>query len=239
MSAQEAGEKILLSCPFCEFGDYDSEFLSQHVAYCHPEDPENASQPTHLHQDWAAAEGSLQVAQTGDLPSTLDNADDLYIACPYGCGEEVSKAELQLHLDLHVAESAALDESGDLHLQSVDGGDHEVARVKALDDIVDGSENDHHDWDQDESLAHGNDIVLKGKSTDNRRRHKKNASKSDSHEYKGIRRLGVSVPLFKRHMPACCFERCTNPYCRGKNSARTLTKSRCLHGYRNFFYPVI
>lgn len=193
MNNQATAKEILLSCPFCEFEDYDSEFLSQHVAYCHPEDPA-ASLPTDTHQDWAVAGEDLQAAQTDSL-AALDDTDDLYIPCPHGCGEEVAKTELQLHLDLHVAESVALDETGDLHLQSVDDGAQNAARMKVVDDTNNEFDDDNDDSDlhQDDMIAHGKDIVLKGKSTDNRRRHKKDVSKSSQHGHKGIRRLGVGL----------------------------------------------
>ncbi|KAF3406622.1 Zinc finger with UFM1-specific peptidase domain protein [Talaromyces pinophilus] len=189
MNNQETPKEVLLSCPFCEFEDYDSEFLSQHVAYCHPEDPA-ASLPTHTHQDWAVAGEDLQAAQTDSL-AALDNTDDLYIPCPHGCGEEVAKTELQLHLDLHVAESVALDETGDLHLQVDDGGQR-AARMKVVEDTHHDFDDDNDDSDlhQDDMVAHGKDIVLKGKSTDNRQRHKKDVSKPSQHGHKGIRRLG-------------------------------------------------
>ena len=165
MNNQETPTEVLLSCPFCEFEDYGSEFLSQHVAYCHPEDPA-ASLPTHTHQDWAVAGEDLQAAQTDSL-AALDNTDDLYIPCPHGCGEEVAKTELQLHLDLHVAESVALDETGDLHLQVDDGGQR-AARMKVVEDTHHDFDDDNDDSDlhHDDMVAHGKDIVLKGKSTD-------------------------------------------------------------------------
>lgn len=203
MNNQETANGVLLSCPFCEFEDYDSEFLSQHVAYCHPEDPA-ASLPTHTHHDWAAAGEDLQEAPAGDPLAALDNIHDLYIPCPHGCGEEIAKAELQLHLDLHVAESVGLDETGDLHLRSMNDAGHSGARMKVVDDNNNdfGDDNDDSDLHQDDMVAHGKDIVLKGKSTDNRRRHKKDVSKSIQHGHKGIRRLGVSLTLFMSRMSA-------------------------------------
>jgi hypothetical protein len=202
MDNQEAAKGVLLSCPFCEFEDYDSEFLSQHVAYCHPEDPGVASLPTHTHQDRAAKGEDLQAAQTGDSLAVLDNTDDLYIPCPHGCGEEVAKPELQLHLDLHVAESVALDETGDLQLQSVDDGGHGAVRLAVVDETHIDLDDDNGDLDlyEDDMVAHGKDIILKGKNTDNRRRQKKDVSKSSQHGHKGIRRLGVSLSL-----PSCAW----------------------------------
>jgi sarcosine oxidase delta subunit len=195
MNNQETAKDVLLSCPFCEFEDYDSEFLSQHVAYCHPEDPDAASMPARTHQDWETTDEYLPAAQIGDPLNALDTTDDLYIPCPHGCGEEVAKTELQLHLDLHVAESVALDETGDLHLQSVDDYSRNAARLKVVDDTNDDYDDDNDDSDlhQDDMVAHGKDIILKGKSTDNRRSQKKDVSKSGQHGYKGIRRLGVSL----------------------------------------------
>lgn len=194
MGIQEKKEIFILSCPFCEFEDSDSEFLGQHVAYCHPEDPSAASRPTHTHQDWVAGEEELHAAQADEPLAVLDNSEGLYIPCPHGCGEEVAKTELQLHVDLHVAESVALDEIGDLHLRSVDDGGYAAARMKVVDHTNDEcDDNDDSDLHQDDSVAHERDIVLKGKNTDNRRRRKKDVTKSSQDVQNGIKRLGVRL----------------------------------------------
>ncbi|KAE8552853.1 hypothetical protein EYB25_004232 [Talaromyces marneffei] len=192
MSNQATEDRVLLSCPFCEFEDYDSEFLNQHVAYCHPEDPNTLSQSSHTRRNWTTPQEDLQATQTSEPLVVVDNTDDLYIPCPHGCGEDVAKTELQLHLDLHVAESVALDETGDLHLQSVDYESQNAARLKVVDDTHDDFDDDNDDSDlhQADVVGHGKDIVLKGKSTDNRRRQKKDVSKSSQHGHKGVRRLG-------------------------------------------------
>lgn len=93
-------EAHAIKCPFCEFDDYDSSILVQHIDLCHPEDQAAAQ--------WAATQHD-----TASHQQELGNIiPDGYVPCPFGCGETVAGAELPLHLDLHLAESLALDDSG-------------------------------------------------------------------------------------------------------------------------------
>lgn len=86
-----------LQCPFCDFDDYDSDILLQHLHLCHPEDPSTAA---------------CDVTQDDANPAS-HQATNEFVPCPHGCGEAVSRADLPLHLDLHLAESLALHDSGD------------------------------------------------------------------------------------------------------------------------------
>lgn len=192
----------ILSCPFCEFEDNDADFLNQHVAFCHPEDPV----PQAPHPDWAYEEHLLQ-EETEESTSDLDNSTSaLYVTCPHGCGETVVKTELQLHLDLHVAESVALDESGGLHVKSVEGEDHQGTTAPSGpsatydDEDVDDVDKTHEYTNT--QAGHSKDIVLQGKSTrgTTRRRHKKESNKS---VINGVRRLGVCFSLQSQLSSAC------------------------------------
>jgi zinc finger-containing ubiquitin peptidase 1 len=183
-----------LSCPFCEFEDHDPDFLSQHVAFCHPEDPEDPVH--HAPQDRTTGEEDLQHEEESTA-AALDNTG-LYVSCPHGCGESVARTELQLHLDLHVAESVALDEFGDL-----EGGSLDYTRAIAQpSDLNDTHDEDEHLHYEEGPAAHSPDIVLEGKTTGTRRRkHRKEGTKSSN---KGITKLGVclscrpSITLFEK-----------------------------------------
>ncbi|OAX79881.1 hypothetical protein ACJ72_05797 [Emergomyces africanus] len=109
---------VPLPCPFCDFSDSDPIFLTQHVELCHPENGESPFiateelSPTTL-QDHNADH------KLGDFPvpsidSSANDNDPLYgyADCPHDCGEIISTAELSNHLDLHMAEGMAFEESG-------------------------------------------------------------------------------------------------------------------------------
>jgi hypothetical protein len=96
-------EARVVKCPFCEFDDYDSNILIQHIDLCHPEDRSTAAWPMTQHD----------TASQQDLDTNVIAGE--YVHCPHGCGEVVARAELPLHLDLHLAESLAIDDSGDYH----------------------------------------------------------------------------------------------------------------------------
>ncbi|KAJ5928001.1 hypothetical protein N7466_006957 [Penicillium verhagenii] len=92
-----------LSCPFCPFSDSDLNFVAEHIEYCHPENGTQDSVPHHLL-------GSSSLPDSP--PSENEESTAKYVDCPHGCGEIVTTAELSTHLDLHVAETIALDETG-------------------------------------------------------------------------------------------------------------------------------
>lgn len=111
-----------ISCPFCPFADSDGQFVSQHIEYCHPEgadfslpDPESAPQ----------------------RPSSADDTEK-YVDCPHGCGEIVAAAELDIHLDLHVAEEVALDDSGAVPVRSPAVLEEDFDDLDMLDSYKDG-----------------------------------------------------------------------------------------------------
>lgn len=96
------------TCPFCPFSDADSQFVAQHIEFCHPElgvlpEDEN-SRPV----DQPNGSSQANQSQTSDE----DDSTEKYVDCPHGCGEIIADSELPTHLDLHVAEEIALEDSG-------------------------------------------------------------------------------------------------------------------------------
>ena len=108
-----------LQCPFCLFADSDAYIISEHVEFCHPEggvspfmvreggspDPVNRHKTSRNEktQRWRQKRQKLQ----------NDIAEEEYVECPKGCGEQVMREELGVHLDLHVAEGLAFEEYGE------------------------------------------------------------------------------------------------------------------------------
>lgn len=91
------------TCPFCPFSDEDASFVTEHINFCHPE-----RGATPAPRDSRPLENTHPIAS----PFPVDVAPtDQDVDCPHGCGETVTTAELSTHLDLHVAEDIALDES--------------------------------------------------------------------------------------------------------------------------------
>lgn len=88
------------SCPFCPFSDLDPSFVAEHIEYCHPENGTQESVPPY------------RTRSSPSPPSDSEGSTGKYVDCPHGCGEIVTSAELSNHLDFHVAEGVALDESG-------------------------------------------------------------------------------------------------------------------------------
>lgn len=177
MSHHGTGDYVL-SCPFCEFEDHDPDFLSQHVAFCHPEDRDPLHHAPH---DQTTGE------EDGSTAANLDDTS-LYVSCPHGCGESVARAELQLHLDLHVAESVALDESDKFKGESLTYG-QPTAQPDSFIDTHYESPDLHSEEEDTADQGHSRDIVLEGKTAGSkRRRHKKEGIKP------GQRKLGVGVP---------------------------------------------
>lgn len=90
------------TCPFCPFSDSDTDFVAQHIEFCHPD-----TGPAWLHPDEPPA-----TTDQGPLPFSVDeDLTDKYVDCPHGCGETVPSTELSTHLDLHLAEGLALEDS--------------------------------------------------------------------------------------------------------------------------------
>ncbi|GKZ30230.1 hypothetical protein AbraIFM66950_008412 [Aspergillus brasiliensis] len=83
------------TCPFCPFSDPGISRVVEHVNVYHPEvdtQAEHSRRPAN-----APSTG------TGEF---LGN----YAECPHGCGEIVLSTELPAHLDLHFAETVALED---------------------------------------------------------------------------------------------------------------------------------
>ncbi|KAJ5584083.1 uncharacterized protein N7459_003883 [Penicillium hispanicum] len=93
------------SCPFCPFSDSDASFVAEHIEFCHPD---NGTRSAVFPSTHAAGTAGLTPSP---LPPNEDRPNQ-YIDCPHGCGETVTATELTTHLDLHVAEGIALEESG-------------------------------------------------------------------------------------------------------------------------------
>ncbi|CAI7671695.1 unnamed protein product [Penicillium pancosmium] len=98
-------DHITPSCPFCPFSDQDATFVEQHIEYCHPE---GGAPPSHTYDSPA-----FETTSPSPSPFQVDEeSTGKYVDCPHGCGETITTAELVTHLDLHIAEGIALDDSG-------------------------------------------------------------------------------------------------------------------------------
>ncbi|KAL2013458.1 hypothetical protein VTN00DRAFT_983 [Thermoascus crustaceus] len=99
------------SCPFCDFSDLDSYFLTQHVEPCHPE---NGYSPFSAEQDSDTSHLDKEAAYDIKPPCSSSQQGQLddYVNCPHGRGEQVASVELSNHLDFHIAEGMAHEEAG-------------------------------------------------------------------------------------------------------------------------------
>lgn len=171
-----------LSCPFCEFSDHDNYFLSQHVEVCHPEEETSPSD----RQDGGKAAIRTYEESFRRVQSRLTNEHsdrDSYIDCPHGCGETVTTAELQTHLDLHIAETLALEDSG--------GFDDRTHRTNCENSGSCGSSEIEQGLSDAQHLAfsHDHDPVLKVKSSETGRR--RVIHETATHTEGSVTRLGV------------------------------------------------
>jgi hypothetical protein len=165
-------EAHVVKCPFCEFDDHDSNILVQHIDLCHPEDRAAA--------DWAATQHDTHAHQQ-ELDTIIP---DEYVPCPHGCGEIVANAELPLHLDLHLAESLALDDSGNYHTGNPHGYTEDPVYNKSI-----GLHNDPSDLPSSEE-GQVDAVSSKGKHIMKfirKRKHTKSTESSD----RETKRLGV------------------------------------------------
>lgn len=103
------------TCPFCSFsvpsnGDEDMYLLMHHLELSHPE---NGTSPFIAFEDKAAPSQS-QSSKAENVARSRTPSDpseeEVYVDCPLQCGEAVTLAELSSHMELHGAESAALDD---------------------------------------------------------------------------------------------------------------------------------
>ncbi|WEW56289.1 hypothetical protein PRK78_001732 [Emydomyces testavorans] len=128
----EVHEASIPSCPFCEFTDSDTYFLTQHVELCHPEngyspfiavgDDQSDDQTSRIKETHYP---SLKDITPSKSPSSTELSIDTtsYTECPLGCGEAIIVTELSSHLDLHAAEGLALDEVAQSSKKRVDLND--------------------------------------------------------------------------------------------------------------------
>jgi len=106
MSKQQATQSSKeLACPICSFTDTDEYAFGLHVEHVHFGGAEIINEP------------GLPTGVDDDLPLLDDRVDPIhkaqneYIICTFeGCGEEVMSANLQEHLDFHIAERLSLEE---------------------------------------------------------------------------------------------------------------------------------
>ena len=78
----------------------DESWSTSHV----PQDRKRSASPAAA-EEW----DTTSETENGD---ELPDADDIYIDCPTGCGEQILFSELSVHLDFHFAESTVLEETG-------------------------------------------------------------------------------------------------------------------------------
>ncbi|KAK5011858.1 hypothetical protein LTR39_004433, partial [Cryomyces antarcticus] len=87
-----------LHCPFCPFSDTDSYFLALHVEELHTEG-----------SPFAVTDSPPAASASSAAPS--QDADDVYVECPEEeCGEQLLIADLNEHLDLHLASQVTIEE---------------------------------------------------------------------------------------------------------------------------------
>ncbi|PWY64994.1 DUF1671 domain protein [Aspergillus heteromorphus CBS 117.55] len=94
------------ACPFCSFSNPDSSVVAEHVETCHPEDNMQVlygAQPANMLDISPKLQQSRPSHDKEECPGG-------YTGCPHGCGEIVTDAEISSHLDLHFAESVALED---------------------------------------------------------------------------------------------------------------------------------
>lgn len=109
MAATEVGHIV---CPMCAFSD-EEYFVTLHLEQVH-----FADESPFVVRDGAATPVISNYIHVGSSIATAPPGDSEmgYIACPEeGCGEEVLWAELQEHIDLHLAEKLTLEEALNMH----------------------------------------------------------------------------------------------------------------------------
>lgn len=101
----------LYNCPFCAFGDDDSQFLVQHVGLVHPETDVS---PFIVREHGRAKRNSVMSIEEESAGSRGATSGDGYIECE--CGETVLVSEFASHSDFHMAEGMALKEAEEMDL---------------------------------------------------------------------------------------------------------------------------
>ncbi|KAJ5541980.1 hypothetical protein N7461_007983 [Penicillium sp. DV-2018c] len=119
-------DNTIASCPFCPFTDSDADFVTQHIEFCHPETGVSGF----LQDDPLETPGRNFAPRPDD-----EYGADKYVDCPHGCGETVASTELSSHLDLHVAEDIAFDDTAAAAGRStIDSYVHEDRHQTVFDD---------------------------------------------------------------------------------------------------------
>ncbi|KAI9683138.1 MAG: hypothetical protein M1829_005929 [Trizodia sp. TS-e1964] len=122
-----------LTCPFCEFVDNDSYFLTLHVETLHSE----TGNSPFIVRDFGDVDKPPavpeKVALDAPAPQGLEETPDQvaasedYINCPEDdCGEELLFADLSMHMDLHLAEQLTFNEFRD----QAEGSDRHCKKAK-------------------------------------------------------------------------------------------------------------
>jgi hypothetical protein len=106
-----------LTCPFCDFADSDAYFLTQHVELCHPENGESPFIAREHHD----ADSQVPHHSQTHHDISRDDVDEDYVDCPHKCGESFLAADLQSHMDMHVAESLAIEDAAGGSSEEADG----------------------------------------------------------------------------------------------------------------------
>lgn len=108
-----ASTESLGTCPFCEFTDADMYILLLHIETLHSE----GESPFVVRENQEESQtGLLQDRPNSDETSSATKAEDGsdeedYVTCPEAeCGEAVLLSEIEIHMDMHLAEKMTADD---------------------------------------------------------------------------------------------------------------------------------
>lgn len=101
------------SCPFCDFVEEDSYFLTLHVETVHPETGVSpfSVRETSQHSSNVPQPKETIVKGLFTPAPTASFDQDGYVPCPHGCGEQIARRELAIHADFHTAEAMAFEDA--------------------------------------------------------------------------------------------------------------------------------
>ena len=97
-----------LSCPFCDFTNYESYVLMLHVETLHSE----GDSPFEVREPTASTAPDMEGARhaIGATASPSHELGEDYVECPErDCGESILLTELEVHTDMHLAEKMTAD----------------------------------------------------------------------------------------------------------------------------------
>lgn len=101
-------------CPFCGFKDTSDYQILLHIEIHHSEDGNSpfAVEDSNAPSSSNLAAGTLPSAQhvNATTPPPSSTHESNYIDCPFTCGERLPAAEVQSHVDFHLAEDMTLEE---------------------------------------------------------------------------------------------------------------------------------